>query len=793
MAHLSVPERARHNYTSVYVYKDQTLGIGAFGKVCRAKCDDLICAAKILHETLYDPDLEYEVSARRVHRLPMRRFEQECEFLSSLKHPNVIQYLGMHQDPDTGAPMLLMELMDSSLTHYLDNAPSPTPFHIKVNFCQDIALALSYLHSKRIIHRDLSSNNVLLISNVRAKVTDFGMAQLTATDRQITFTLCPGTDVYMPPECVADNPVYTEKIDCFSFGVLGVQMLTHLFPRPGNRRETVEINHPRFPGGSVQVAVSEVERRRNHISQIDPNDPLLVICLDCLRDVAEERPSAHQLCNRLAALKQCSVYSESAAARVQERSSSVVARDEARVRSQREQEQRTRELQRTLESQSSQLKEKDDIITEKDRIIASEQLTNRRLRAENAEELRWLRHQMTEKDQLIKEKEDRIKDTAKQLKDNEEIMELFGKRIQELEQRLKQTHQPPVMGIQQLPYNTPPQPHVQHETTNLPLLPATATRAPQPRQGDAEIINLNWKHGVKAPCAMTRGCDAIVIDDAIYCQHIRLQKIYLFQMRTQTWLMVPNGPVRYCSIAYVNGWLTTIGGGNDTTVFGLTLKGGACTDKLYSLDNVGKWKELFPPMPTKRKGVASLNTGKHLIVVGGMGEKNVCLSVVEVMDTATCQWMTAAHLLEPRITPSMTVVGGNLYVVGGEANQGIETSSVYVCSIGALINSCSSKQPQTADSAFFTWNRISDLPVSMTTCVTLHGRLLAVGGRDAFNKATSAVYIYEPATNTWVITSYMPLARYLCVAAVSNDSQLLVVGGFNEAGIITDSVEVGSV
>ena len=80
---------------------------------------------------------------------------------------------------ETGAPILLMELMDESLTHFLEKSSELTPYHVQVNLCHDVSLALSFLHSNNIIHRDLSSNNVLLISNVRAKVTDFDMARLT--------------------------------------------------------------------------------------------------------------------------------------------------------------------------------------------------------------------------------------------------------------------------------------------------------------------------------------------------------------------------------------------------------------------------------------------------------------------------------------------------------------------------------------------------------------------------------------------------------------------------------------
>ena len=240
----------------------------------------------------------------------MRRFEQECEFLSTIRHPNIIQYLGMHQDPDIRLPILLMELMDDSLTHYLETSPQLIPYHIQVNICHDITLALSFLHSNGIVHRDLSSNNVLMIGNIRAKVTDFGMARLGDMNPRathLTFTMCPGTDVYMPPEAVKDKPVYTEKIDCFSFGVIAVQIMTRLFPQPGDRRKEIEIEHI----GLIEKRVSECERRQNHISKVDPNHPLLVIALDCLEDKDVERPSAEELCRRVASLKHNHKYIES--------------------------------------------------------------------------------------------------------------------------------------------------------------------------------------------------------------------------------------------------------------------------------------------------------------------------------------------------------------------------------------------------------------------------------------------------------------------------------------------------
>ena len=83
-------------FKTVQLFKDRTLGIGSYGKVCKAKCDDLLCAAKLIHETLFDPTAQQLIAPQRGHRLPMRRFEQECEFLSTIRHPNIVQYLGIY-------------------------------------------------------------------------------------------------------------------------------------------------------------------------------------------------------------------------------------------------------------------------------------------------------------------------------------------------------------------------------------------------------------------------------------------------------------------------------------------------------------------------------------------------------------------------------------------------------------------------------------------------------------------------------------------------------------------------
>ena len=200
--------------------------------------------------------------------------------------------------------------MDENLTSFLERPanPPPLPLHVQVNIAHDVAQALSHLHHHEVLHRDLSSNNVLLIGNRRAKVTDFGMAKLLGTDPRLTPTYCPGTNGYMSPEALADPPAYTTKLDIFSCGVLFVQLITRKFPDPGPRTYTVELNDPRFQSSTALIVVPELDRRKDHLDLIDPTHPLLRIALHCLKDKEGPRPAAEELCLRLIALKESPAY-----------------------------------------------------------------------------------------------------------------------------------------------------------------------------------------------------------------------------------------------------------------------------------------------------------------------------------------------------------------------------------------------------------------------------------------------------------------------------------------------------
>ena len=722
-------------FKSILLLKDQSLGIGSYGAVCKAKCDNLLCAAKIIHPTLFDPTaLPYDhVLPQREHRLPIVRFEQECEFMSAIRHPNIVQYLGSFRDTDTHLPVLLMELMDDSLTHFLDSSTKPIPYCIQVNICHDITLALSFLHSNNIVHRDLSSNNVLLIGNIRAKVTDFGMARLGDTYRQtssITNTVCPGTDVYMPPEAVQDKPVYTEKIDCFSFGVITVQILTQQFPKPGDRLQEVEFSHPGLPPGKILVQVPEINRRRNHISQVSPDNPLLPVALDCMKDKDSERPSAHQLCKRVADLKGMPKYLDSA--------KSVRGKDEV------------------IESLMTCVKEKD-------LIIASKEEENQELRQQLQQERDRTCKQFEERErQPQQENNQALRENRTQLqkrehahviqhsKPYEKVVAQFDRRIVELGQKREQRN------------------------------PKASSKGKEPISS-----KLRWREGKRAPFRMSRWCDAVADGNTVYIRGGGSVMTYCYNVTSDRWSKLPDCVYDNGSITIIKGWLTNVGGYSYSHY----------SNELFSLTGKGssrKWTKKFPPMPTKRMCTIAVYIETTIVVAGGWGEGGV-LSTVEVMSTENHQWSTTADLPQPVYCASATVCEDQLYVLGGRNKEYTDTKSVYTCSVSVLLQACrtpEAKFEKTSEDEARVWKQVADIHFKQSTCESFHGKLLAIGGLDA-RKCTTAINMYNLTTNSWETISHMKVGRYDCFAAVLPNNQLMVVGGFTDSFSTTDTVEVG--
>ena len=701
-------------YQRVELFKTKTLGIGSYGAVCKAMCDDLPCAAKILHPALF------QFTAPGTTNI-MQKFEQECRLLSAIKHPHIVQYLGMYRDPESRLPVLLMELMDESLTRFLERLQEPLPYHTEVNLCHDIAMALSYLHSNGIVHRDLSSNNVLLIAGSRAKVTDFGMVKLYDVNRSTVhltpLTQCPGTTVYMPPEALGEPPMYTDKLDSFSLGVLCVQIMTQQFPDPGDRFQIMEIKDPRIPSGKVKMDIPEIERRQLHIDMIDPAHPLLPVALECLKDRDRERPSCHDICGKISTLKASSKYNESI-----QQSRSVISEREVQIQ----------DLQQQLHTKDYQLQQREAVI------------------AAHQQEIQQLRQQLQSSEQVIAE-------FQQNLLERENTIQGQQRQIQELlrQQRPRQTED------QQ-------QKEEEEEASD-----GTVT--------EDSVMLMSCRDGEKAPYKMWGEVAAVDGSMAYFSGDPRSKKVYAHDSSSKTWSELPICPNYGFSLAIVNTHLTAIGG---------KMPNREVTSSLLSLTD-NNWKEQFPPMPTKRCATAAVCSGRSLVVAGGTGEGDWDLSAVEVMDTETLQWSTASSLPHPLYQGSATLCGDQVYMLGGRDLSGKRSKSVFTSSLATLLESC---QPQSLEAQLKAsgpevWHQLADTPFTSSTCASMHGRMLIVGGRDSGDKERTTIHVYKTKTNSWEVIGYMMTPRCRCPVAILSDNELIIVGGLTP-NWKTDSVEI---
>ena len=282
-------------------------------------------------------------------------------------------------------------------------------------------------------------------------------------------------------------------------------------------------------------------------------------------------------------------------------------------------------------------------------------------------------------------------------------------------------------------------------------------------------MELKWREGRKALCAMVRGPNAVVQGSVVYLRVPNSQQVHGYNSTTDDWFQLPDCPHKAFSFAVVDNLLTTIGGRQAEKY----------TNTLLSLTEEGrdrKWVEMFPPMPTKRDFTCAMPSGAALIVIGGQGDGDipvgVTLSTVEVMNVSTKVWTTAASLPEPSSSASGTICGDRVYVLGAMIGSDNPTKSVFTCSLSALLQlsqpTSLTRRLQAASLATSTsvWSKVADLPVVRSTCISLQGRLLAIGGCDSDSIPTTAVRMYDPTTNSWSVTSHMTTPRELCFAAV---------------------------
>ena len=419
--------------------------------------------------------------------------------------------------------------------------------------------------------------------------------------------------------------------------------------------------------------------------------------------------------------------------------------------------------------------------------------TQQQLQEENLR----LRNQVERKQCAIEARERQLQQLSQQLLTNKQVMAQFQQNLlqQKAEnQKLQDTVLEQEREIQELSGQLKEEKRLerQQEKTQERKPSQSELQLQQPSKGVADKITLSWKKCEKAPGFMSRGA-ATSDGKMAYFNPSWSTYVYAYDSESEQWSRLPDCPRDDFSLVMVKGKLTAIGGSTQR----LSRKP-TCTNTLLSLTEDGKrgkWVEYFPPMPTRRYRTAAVCNDSSLIVAGGeLGGKNI--DTVEIMDTEILHWSTATSLMHPLACAVATICHDRLYLMGGYDKEGKKTQSAVMCHLDTLLQSRkpmpqAEQQPETetATETSVVWQRIADVPLFWSTCVTFRGQLLAIGGENTADKKTKDTHTYDPEADSWEMISEMLTARDSALVAVLPGERLVVVGGWGA----TDTVEIATV
>ena len=228
------------------------------------KLAGVTCVGKTIHASLFAMD-----NFRK-------QFSQKCLELSGLRHPHLVQLLGVQFSDSTAIPpVLVFEHLPLSLASCLQKY-SHIPDHAVYTILLEVSLALRYLHEHKppLAHGHLNASNILLTEALHVKLSDVVRFGATVSSQQ--------NAPYHPPE---DAP--SESGDIFNFGDVILHISLQREPSPLKEKQ-----HPEEDAPEETVTLSELERRETFLSEMGESHPLRELVSNCLQDDPALRPNA---------------------------------------------------------------------------------------------------------------------------------------------------------------------------------------------------------------------------------------------------------------------------------------------------------------------------------------------------------------------------------------------------------------------------------------------------------------------------------------------------------------------
>jgi serine/threonine protein kinase len=251
-----------------------------------------------------------EVAVKRcmtIDEQKKKEFGKEMLILSQINHKNIVKLLGCCLEVEV--PILVYEFIPNDTLYHLIHG-NYNGWHIplvtRLRIAHESAEALAYLHScasPPILHGDVKSSNILLDSNLSAKVSDFGASILAPTDETQFVTLVQGTCGYLDPEYMQTCQL-TDKSDVYSFGVVLLELLTRKKPFNLDALENEKCLSMRFLSAMKENKLSDLldDQIKNN-ENMGFLEEIAELARQCLEMSGVDRPSMKEVRDKLDRLR----------------------------------------------------------------------------------------------------------------------------------------------------------------------------------------------------------------------------------------------------------------------------------------------------------------------------------------------------------------------------------------------------------------------------------------------------------------------------------------------------------
>jgi eukaryotic-like serine/threonine-protein kinase len=209
-----------------------------------------------------DTTLDRQVAVKVLHREmseqedQLQRFRQEARAVAKLSHPNVVAVIDAGEDG--GHPYIVFEYVEGETLKQRINRLGALDPQEALAYAIEIARGLTVAHNRRMVHRDIKPQNVLIDAEGRAKLTDFGISRQLEQDGMTATGRVLGTTDYVAPEQAMGHPV-DQRSDVYSLGVVLYEMLIGQVPFQADSQVGVAMKH-------VNEELPDVQQRRPELS-----------------------------------------------------------------------------------------------------------------------------------------------------------------------------------------------------------------------------------------------------------------------------------------------------------------------------------------------------------------------------------------------------------------------------------------------------------------------------------------------------------------------------------------------